>query len=602
MTEEAKAKQRLDRRNTPTLQNWRPFRPKVDGRKLRQDVALECGWGRLIFGHTFRDPQSLANTLREEGPDKRDIAIYIRDPHILLSLAPQELFLDPSHTYRLWLSQYRPARTPPRGFDIRPARSRADAEAMERIYRRCRMVAPPADFVYRCRDRKSLTFLVAVDHESGEVVGCVNGVDHVQVFDDPEKGCSLWSLAVDPQAKLPGVGESLARHLAEQYLARGRAYMDISVLHHNKQAIALYEKLGCERVSVFCVKRKNPINEPLFAPAADQEELNPYARIIVDEARRRGIVLEVLDSEAGFFRLIHGGRSITCRESLSELTSAIAMSRCDDKAVTRRILEAAGLRVPAQRKAGDEEADRAFLERYGRVVVKPLRGEQGRDVYVDIDNPDDMAEAIAKARRQGHPVLIEEFVTGQDLRIIVIDNKVVAAAIRRPAEIRGNGRDPIRKLIEKQSRRRAAATGGESRIPLDAETERCVRAAGYGMDDILPEGEILAVRRSANLHTGGTIHDVTKKLHPALAAAAVRAAESLEIPVVGLDFMVADPEQPDYAIIEANERPGLANHEPAPTAERFLDLLFPETARRRHRSDSRPGAKTVNPAAEAQEA
>ncbi|MFI5044232.1 MAG: N-acetylglutaminylglutamine synthetase, partial [Acidimicrobiales bacterium] len=86
------------------------------------------------------------------------------------------------------------------------------------------------------------------------------------------------------------------------------------------------------------------------------------------------------------------------------------------------------------------------------------------------------------------------------------------------------------------------------------------------------------VRRTANLHTGGTIHDVTDELHPALAEVAVRAAEAIGIPVLGLDLMVPAPDQADYVIIEANEQPGLANHEPQPTAERFIDLLFPETA------------------------
>ncbi|MFO7482060.1 MAG: N-acetylglutaminylglutamine synthetase, partial [Oceanibaculum nanhaiense] len=101
---------------------------------------------------------------------------------------------------------------------------------------------------------------------------------------------------------------------------------------------------------------------------------------------------------------------------------------------------------------------------------------------------------------------------------------------------------------------------------------------GYQLDSILPENETLLVRKTANLHTGGTIHDVTDQLHPALVDAAVKAARAIDIPVVGLDFIVPSPARPDYAIIEANERPGLANHEPQPTAERFIDLLFPQTA------------------------
>src|SRR5690606_3135525 len=96
--------------------------------------------------------------------------------------------------------------------------------------------------------------------------------------------------------------------------------------------------------------------------------------------------------------------------------------------------------------------------------------------------------------------------------------------------------------------------------------------------DVLPEGELLAVRRTANLHTGGTIHDVTSKLHPELNSASVAASRALGIPVTGLDLLVSAPDSPEHVFIEANERPGLANHEPQPTAERFVDLLFPGTS------------------------
>ena len=112
-------------------------------------------------------------------------------------------------------------------------------------------------------------------------------------------------------------------------------------------------------------------------------------------------------------------------------------------------------------------------------------------------------------------------------------------------------------------------------MPVDAETERCLRDQGYGLTDVPPAGQEVLLRRTANLHTGGTIHDVTDEVHPRLMEAAVAAARAIDIPVVGIDFIVKSPRQPDYVFIEANERPGLANHEPQPTAERFIDLLFP---------------------------
>ncbi len=197
-----------------------------------------------------------------------------------------------------------------------------------------------------------------------------------------------------------------------------------------------------------------------------------------------------------------------------------------------------------------------------------------------------MTAAIEAAGRFSDCVILEACARGDDLRVIVIDYRVVAAALRKPAEISGDGRHDIRTLIKKQSRRRAAATGGESRIPLDDETERCVARQGYSLDSVLPPGATLRVRATANLHTGGTLHDVTEQLSPQLRAVSEQAARALKIPVVGLDLLVPGPAGDEYVFIEANERPGLANHEPQPTAERFIDFLFPQTMQV---SDATPG-------------
>lgn len=572
---------RLDRKSGASLRNWeRPTGPAAAS--MDSDVTVPMGWGRLIFGQTFHSLETLAETLSDERPEERDIAFYLRDPHVLVSIAPDRLFLDPSHTYRLWSHSYRPADRAAKAFSVRRLRSLADARAVMRIYATRGMVTCDPEFLVGKHATRLRTYYIAESVE-GEIVGTVTGVDHVEAFGDPENGSSLWCLAVDPQIAEPGVGESLVRRLGEHYFARGRDYMDLSVMHDNRSAIRLYEKLGFVRVPVFCVKRRNSINEPLFVPSRSEARLNPYARMITDEARRRGIEVEVLDDERAYFRLTMGGRKVVCRESLSELTSAIAFCRCDDKRLTRRVLADAGLRVPAQQPAGDESADREFVERHGRVVVKPARGEQGRGVAVDLRSPDEVVRAVQAAGAVCDEVLLEEYLEGDDLRVIVIGDDVVAGAVRRPPVLTGTGRHTVRELIEKYNRRRSAATGGESRVPLDAETERCVKSSGRDLDDVLPEDERLEVRKTANLHTGGTIHDVTARLHADVRRACISAAAALEIPVVGLDLIVPEVEGREHVFIEANERPGLANHEPQPTAERFVDLLFPETVAREAR-------------------
>ncbi|MEU4368031.1 N-acetylglutaminylglutamine synthetase [Micromonospora chersina] len=544
-------------------------------------VVLDCGWGRLVFGQTFAEQVEVADVLRSEAVGARDICIYLRDPHVLVSRLPDELFIDPSLTYRLPLGEHRPAATESGeipGLAVRPLRDAGDADAVNRIYARNGMVTAPVEVLVDNAATDRFLHLVAED-VTGKVVGTITGVDHVAVFDDPENGASLWCLTVDFNTAPPGTGQALLTALADRLDARGRAYVDLSVLAENSGAIRLYERLGFHRTGTLCVKRKNPINERLFLPAmpAGYDELNPYAKIVADEAMRRGIRVEVTDPRWGELRLSSGGRTVHTRESLSELTSAVAMSRCDDKRVTRRILTEAGLSVPRGRTATGDADDLAFLADVGPVVVKPARGEQGNGITVGVRTPEALTAAVELARRFCPDVLIEELREGEDLRVVVIDHEVVAAAVRRPAQITGDGVHDITELIERQSRRRAAATGGESRIPIDDMTREVVAEAGHRMHDVLPEGQVLAVRRTANLHTGGTIHDVTAELHPAIAEACVTASRALDIPVTGLDLLVPAADRPEHVFIEANERPGLANHEPQPTAERFVDLLFPGT-------------------------
>lgn len=311
---------------------------------------------------------------------------------------------------------------------------------------------------------------------------------------------------------------------------------------------------------------------------AGYDRSNEYTRIIIDEALARGVDVVVLDPDIGELELTHGGRTHTVIQSLSELTSAIAFRRCDDKALTRRVLVAAGLSVPPGRIASGDQADEDFLAEHGSVVVKPCQGEGGAGISVGVTDPDGLRTAVATARRTCDRVLLEALVPGDDLRVLVIDGRVVAASVRRPPTVVGDGSSTVRALIEARNDERASMLGPAMVTPLDDITDACVRTAGHDLDEVLGEGVDLQVRRTANLHSGGTIHDVTPCLHPDLADAAIRATAAVGLPVAGIDLMVASPEEPTHVLIEVNEQPGLANHEPQPTAQRYLDLLFPATA------------------------
>jgi ribosomal protein S18 acetylase RimI-like enzyme len=494
-------------------------------RGMATEAAVDLGWGRLVFGQTFADAQRLVEVLRGEAEGRRDICVYARDPQVLLGLAPGELFLDPSLTFRLDLHRYRPRRELVADVFVRTVTSPDDVAGMVRVVRLAGMVPGDPATVWQGHSDRTVRYLVAEDRRTGRVVGTVTGVDHVRAFGDPEGGSSLWSLAVDPHEAPPGTGEALVRVLAERYLARGRSYLDLSVLHDNAPAIALYRKLGFRQVPVLVVKRCTAVNARLFVPAPPGlDRLAPAARVLADEALLRGLRVEVTDADSGEMRFTRGARGVLTRESLSELTSAVALTRCADLRATRRAVARAGVRVP------------------GDAV-----GERG---------------------------------AGEELRVLVVDGAVVAAAVHRPPTVVGDGVSDVAALVRRAGRRRERSTGGRCRIPLDDTTAAAVAEAGRSLDDVPTAGERIRVRPTTDPRTGGTTEDVTGRLHPDVAAAAVRAARALGAPVVGLDLLVPDPGGPAYVLVSADARPDLALHAPQPAAARVLDLLFPET---RHR-------------------
>jgi glutathione synthase/RimK-type ligase-like ATP-grasp enzyme len=145
---------------------------------------------------------------------------------------------------------------------------------------------------------------------------------------------------------------------------------------------------------------------------------------------------------------------------LSEYTSAVAMSRCDDKRLTRRIVAEAGIAIPRGRLATFDEQDYAFLDEVGDVVVKPTRGEQGKGITVGVDNPAELGAALARAREQHPEVLIEQRAAGDDLRLVVIDHK---GGGRRAAKARGSGRHRATQRARADRRPESAPRGGDRR-------------------------------------------------------------------------------------------------------------------------------------------
>ena len=159
---------------------------------------------------------------------------------------------------------------------------------------------------------RTFTYLVAEDRRTGKIVGTVTGVDHALAFGDPEAGTSLWCLAVHAQDAPPGTGEALVRVLAERYVGRGRAYLDLSVMHDNDGRDRAVPQARASPGSPRSASSARTRSTPRCSPPARRgwSDLNPYARIIAEEALRRGIRVEVTDAECGEMRLSVGGRTV----------------------------------------------------------------------------------------------------------------------------------------------------------------------------------------------------------------------------------------------------------------------------------------------------
>lgn len=254
---------RLERFTSRSLHSWEQP-PKHGGDEIVKNCVLDMAWGNLIFAQTFDNHEDIIEIFRREPEGRRDIAFYVWEPQVLVSKAPELLFIDPSVTYRLWLHDYRPPKRRPSSFYIRPAERKSDIAACNRIWGRYDMAQVDPDIALKNQATRVFSYLVAEDAEDRQIDGTIIGIDHRRAFKDPDNGSSFWSLAVDPDRKTRGVGRALVRQLAERYLARGRDYLDLSVLYDNKPAIKLYRSMGFRRVPVFAVKRKNEINRPLY--------------------------------------------------------------------------------------------------------------------------------------------------------------------------------------------------------------------------------------------------------------------------------------------------------------------------------------------------
>src|SRR3954470_17178604 len=290
--------------------------------------------------------------------------------------------------------------------------------------------------------------------------------------------------------------------------------------------------------------------------------LGPSTGAIVEEARRRGIPVRRLNSHS----LVQLGLGCNLRRiqaTVTDRTSSIAVDIAQDKDETKRVLGNIGLPVPGGDvvRTVDDAVDAA--ERMGfPVILKPLDASHGRGISSRLDDVASLRAAWDEAHKYGRRVVIEQFATGRDHRVLVVNVKVVACAERVPARVVGDGRSTIRALIEEANRDPRRGIGHTkilTRLPLDEQTEAFLAAQGKSPDTIPADQEVVYLRQTANLSTGGTAIDRTDEMHPDNVTACEMAAGAVGLDIAGLDVLTDDISVPfrenGAVIIEVNAGP-----------------------------------------------
>ncbi|MGB4968513.1 MAG: cyanophycin synthetase [Saprospiraceae bacterium] len=376
---------------------------------------------------------------------------------------------------------------------------------------------------------------------------------------------------------------------------RTRTYGEVGVYH------VVFDYLE-EKVGVYAAKASVKIAQALIdgqdydlsndiqemRELREGQRLGPSTASIVEEAIARGIPWIRLNKYS-LCQLGYGNNQVRIQATVTSKTSSIGVDIAGDKEDTKFLLGQAEIPVPKgeiiKTEAGLKEA--ANYLKYP-LVIKPIDGNHGRGVTTNIMNWDQAIDGFLMAKKISNAVIVEQYIQGEDYRMLVINHKLVAAAKRLPAQISGDGKLSIQQLIDQTNANPLRGFGHEkvlTYITIDDITRKLIELKGYTLDSILSKDEILVVKDTANLSTGGTSVDVTDIVHPHTIFMAERISRIVGLDICGIDFLTRDISRPvnevGGAVIEVNAGPGFRMHLapaeglPRNVAAPVIDMLYP---------------------------
>ena len=321
----------------------------------------------------------------------------------------------------------------------------------------------------------------------------------------------------------------------------------------------------------------------------EKTRLGPSTGSIVDEAAKRGIPFIRLN-KSSLVQLGYGVNQQRIRATIAGTTSCIAVDIAGDKDDTKNLLEDAQIPVPKGSIIRDADELKEAIDSIGYpCVLKPLNGNHGKGATTNIENFEQALTAMEAAQKYGSRVICEKFITGYDFRLLCVNFKFVCAALRTPASVTGDGENTIQWLIDETNKDERRGYGHEkvlTQIRPDSFTTKILAEKGYTLESVPPKGELVLVKPTANLSTGGTSTDVTEEVHPSNIFMAERISKIIGLDICGIDIMAPGLEVPiaenGGAVLEVNAAPGFRMHiEPSEgiprnVAEPVIDMLFPK--------------------------
>jgi cyanophycin synthetase len=342
------------------------------------------------------------------------------------------------------------------------------------------------------------------------------------------------------------------------------------VVEYSEEAVG---RLALELAESLCLAAQNDTLFDLQQALQRLRELDEDVRLgpstgaIVQAAVARNIPFRRM-TQGSMIMFGWGSKQRRIQAAEMDITGAIAEAIAQDKQLTKKLLAAAGVPVPLGREVDTpEDAWIAACEVGLPVVVKPKSGNQGKGVTVNITSREQLTAAYAAAAEFGDDILVERYIPGNDFRLLVVGNKLVAAAYREPPNVVGDGQHTIRDMVEqvnKDPRRGSGHATSLTKIRFDDIALACLASQGFDADSVPSKGQRVTLRHNANLSTGGSATDVTDSVHPEVAARAVAAARMVGLDICGVDVVCNSIlhalEEQGGGVVEVNAAPGLRMH------------------------------------------